>query len=98
MCFHVRTSWRWCNGSCLFKGRQGGVIHLRASCAPVAHDVTVRGKIVSGGRLAGSAHLSLDRFEAADGFSVYTQAYRICVRIAGLWSGWQTVVDKCDLT
>lgn len=50
VCFYVRTSWRWCNRSCLFKGRQDGVIHLRALACPVVHDVTANdNKIVKGG-------------------------------------------------
>lgn len=41
VCFCVRTSWRRCKRSCLFKGRQDCVIHLRALVCPVVHDVTV---------------------------------------------------------
>lgn len=54
--FSRRTSWRWCNRSCLFKGRRDGVIHSMAMVRPVVHDVTMIRKywVEEGSLLVGS--------------------------------------------
>lgn len=54
--FNARTSWRWCNRSCLFKGRRDGVIHPRASTRHAVHAVTVitKWRVEEGSLLASS--------------------------------------------